>query len=90
MNKTLNNANRIKTIRIKINFRLKIFFISKFFNSTKLDNSLPINEQKNIRGMKPINVVIINLNFETFNIDKHRFWTIKGVPGINLNIIKYS
>ena len=40
----------------------------KFFNSTKLEISLPIKAAKNIKGIKPINVVIINFVLEIFNV----------------------
>ena len=62
----------------------------KSFNSTKLEISLPIKAAKNIIGIKPINVVIINFVLEIFNIERHMFWTIKGNKEINLNKIKYS
>ena len=73
----------------KISFVNKSLIL-KFFISTKLENSLPINAVKNIKGIKPINVVIKNFILEIFNIERHKFWTIKGKKVINLNKIKYS
>ena len=34
--------------------------------------------------------VIKNLELEIFNIERHKFCTISGGPGINLRSIKYS
>ena len=48
-------------------------FELKFFNSTKLENSFPIKAVKNIKGINPINVVIINFVLEIFNIERHMF-----------------
>ena len=56
----------------------------------KFENSLPTKAVKNINGIKPINVVKINFILDIDNIERQMFWAIKGGPGINLKIIKYS
>ena len=33
---------------------------------------------------------IINLNFEIAKVEINKFWTIRGIPKINLIKIKYS
>ena len=63
----------INNKRINRKFDENKSFILKYFNSTKLEISLPIKAAKNIIGIKPINVVIINFILEIFNIERHMF-----------------